>query len=233
MTEDEFRRVLCDAMNEEYKWVPNPEDLEYEYTFSKAFEYKIHRLIAANSSDEKWQDIYNTHEIKNIWVSHRTLRKMSVVIIVSVMILAFAACTAIYAVINWNESQNNEQGTLDVTFDIEKKNTTAHNFKAKQPETPQGFELIKEEKDLLDVFMLYESGDHTIYYSQSYADENTGLSIDSDDESFTDITINGYKGYAVTESESPYIIWYDGYYLYYISGNVPYNVLDKMARSVK
>ena len=45
--------------------------------------------------------------------------------------------------------------------------------------------------------------------------------------------VNGHKGYAVTEAAAPYLIWSDGEYLYYLSGNVSYDVLEKMADSIE
>ena len=58
-----------------------------------------------------------------------------------------------------------------------------------------------------------------IDYVQDKNLETMGLSIDSDDESFTQIEVNGHKGYAVTEGSAPYLIWSDGEYLYYLSEN--------------
>ncbi len=45
MTEIQFRSILCDAMNQEYRWVPEPENLEYDYTFSPEFEKKMRKMI--------------------------------------------------------------------------------------------------------------------------------------------------------------------------------------------
>ena len=43
MTEMKLREILCDAMVKEYEWVPAPEDLQYDYTFSPEFEEKTLR----------------------------------------------------------------------------------------------------------------------------------------------------------------------------------------------
>ena len=43
MTEMQLREILCDAMVKEYEWVPAPEDLQYDYTFSPEFEEKTLR----------------------------------------------------------------------------------------------------------------------------------------------------------------------------------------------
>lgn len=41
MTEMQLREILCDAMVKEYEWIPAPENLRHNYTFSPEFEKKI------------------------------------------------------------------------------------------------------------------------------------------------------------------------------------------------
>ena len=41
MTELQFRKLLQEAMNDAYRWVPDPEDLDYDYTFSPKFDAKM------------------------------------------------------------------------------------------------------------------------------------------------------------------------------------------------
>lgn len=76
-------------------------------------------------------------------------------------------------------------------------------------------------------------GEERIDYVQERNLDTMGISIDKDDESFKEIIINGYKGYAVTEEAVPYITWADDKYLYYLAGNVPYEALRKMAESIE
>lgn len=240
MTENEFCRVLCEAMNEEYSWVTQPEKLEYEYSFSLKFEEKMQSLIRKNTAiakkdTEDYKRIAKSFdETSRIRIGHHTFRKMTLIIIAAVMMLALAACTAIYVSITWNEMQNEKQGTLDVTFEIDSNIGKTQAFDAKRPEIPQGFEIAEEDKitDGKHLSILYRNNDEMIYYSQDGMSENMSLSIDNDDEGFTEISVNGYKGYALTKGEAPYMIWCDGEYLYYISGTVPYEVLEEMAHSV-
>ena len=49
MTELQFREIVREAMKEEYKWVPQPEELDYDYTFSKEFEKKMQQMIRNNT----------------------------------------------------------------------------------------------------------------------------------------------------------------------------------------
>ena len=45
MTEVEFQRVLKEALEERYADIPDPDELEYEYTFSPRFERRMKRMI--------------------------------------------------------------------------------------------------------------------------------------------------------------------------------------------
>ncbi|MGN0722212.1 MAG: hypothetical protein ACI4LZ_09660 [Anaerovoracaceae bacterium] len=65
-------------MKEEYKWVPQPEELDYEYTFSKEFEKKMQEMIWENT-------------IHYIHIGKHAFRKMTVVIVAAVLMLAMVA----------------------------------------------------------------------------------------------------------------------------------------------
>mgnify|MGYP004703484587 CR=1 FL=1 len=240
MTEKEFRNILCEAMNEEYNWVSQPEELVYNYSFSPKFEERMQTLISRNTVLAKKENVKNTNDKPSaaasyIWIGHHAFRKAVVIIVAAAMMFALVACATIYAHITWRETQNDDQGTLDATFDIERNQNTLQGFEAKQPELPQDFEIVEEEKNVsakqLDV--LYQNKGKVIYYSQESISENMSLSIDNDDEGFTEITVNGNKGYAIKEDASPYMIWSDGEYLYHLSGTVSYELLEKMAKSVR
>ena len=45
MTEVEFQRVLKEALEERYADIPDPDELEYDYTFSPRFERRMKRMI--------------------------------------------------------------------------------------------------------------------------------------------------------------------------------------------
>ena len=53
MIELEFRKLLREAMNEFYKDIPDPEELEYEYTFSEKFQSNMQQIIRENSFTPK------------------------------------------------------------------------------------------------------------------------------------------------------------------------------------
>ena len=45
MTEMQLREILCDAMVKEYEWIPAPENLRHDYTFSPEFEKKMKKMM--------------------------------------------------------------------------------------------------------------------------------------------------------------------------------------------
>lgn len=228
MKEIEFRKILQEAMNEEYKWVPEPNTLKYEYDFSKSFERRINKAINACDSKNEITD-----ENNYIWIRRHAFKKTMVAVLVAVLALAFVAC-ATYWSIRWNETENIKQGTLDIEFDISDSHGEADSFEYKRPKTPSGFTVITEIKDS-DMFELkYENGENLgIDYFQDSGLESMGLSINNESDSFSEIKVNGYKGYAIKEAVAPYIVWSDGEYLFYISGNVSYDILLEMAESVE
>lgn len=235
MTETQFQEILLEAMNEEYKWIPNPEDLQYDYTFSKKFEKKMKKMMLAYGADESIEKRHTESSGKNeyVWIGRHAFRRMRVIILVAVLVLALVACTA-YVGITWNEKQNDEQGTLDVEFEIADSDDASGEFEYKRPKVPDGFAITAETKypDMLKLEYMNEENAGIDYIQQSGID-TMGLSIDNDDESFTEITVNGYKGYARMEGTAPYMTWSDGKYLYYLSGNVSFDLLREMAESVK
>ena len=220
MTELQFREIVREAMKEEYKWVPQPEELDYDYTFSKEFEKKMQQMIRENTM----------HYIR---IGKHAFRKMAVVIVAAVLMLALVAC-GIYLSINWNETQNDEQGTLDITFDIDDPNGVRGEFEHKRPEIPEGFKIAKENEYPFILEIEYENDKGNIIdYLQNGNIDSMGLSIDNDDKGFSEISVNGYKGYARTTGTSPYMMWSDDSYLYYLSGDVSYELLEEMAASIK
>ena len=72
-----------------------------------------------------------------------------------------------------------------------------------------------------------------IYYGQSPVSENMSLSIDNEEESFTEINIHEHKGYAAEEAEYSHIIWADGISLYTLSSNTSLDELIDFAESIE
>ena len=230
MIELEFRKLLREAMNEFYKDIPDPEELEYEYTFSEKFQSNMQQIMRENSFTPKVKSVSERKYQNRRYI----IRKMAIAILVAVLMLALAACTVYFLEIHWNEKTNDKQGTMDVTFNIEQSGKHSHEFEGKYPRIPDGFKSAEEKiyPGLLYIEYVNSEGQR-IGYSQEADVDTMGLSIDSDDDEFVQITMNGYKGYAFKDDKSPYIIWTDGIYLYQLSGDVSYDILEKMAESIK
>lgn len=230
MTELEFRQVLRETMCDEYNWAPAPQDLHYTYTFSPAFEVRMQKMMEDYTVFPK--PLHNAD--RHRYVGRFTLRRVAVVILAAVLVLALAACTVYYIRVHWNETQNDAQGTLDITFDVERSGNTHTGFEAKRPQTPEGFTVVEELEYPGIRKISYEgSANQRIDYTQEADVDMMSISVDSDDDEFTQITVNGYKGYAIQLEDNPYIVWTDDVCLYQLSGTVPYAVLEKMAESIE
>ncbi len=230
MTELQFRKLLQEAMNDAYRWVPDPEDLDYDYTFSPKFDAKMEQMLRENGIDIKLKPV----SARRANFRRRTFRRAAIAILAAVLILALAACTIYFLRVNWNETSNDAQGTLDVTFDIDDPQGMRSEFELKRPQTPDGFTIVEEVEYPGIRRIAYEgSANQRIDYTQEADVDMMSISVDSDDDEFTQITVNGYKGYAIKLEENPYMVWTDGVCLYQLSGNVPYAILERMAESVE
>ena len=229
MTESQFRKVLQEAMDDVYSWIPDPEDLDYDYTFSPEFDAKMEQMLRENGIDIKLKPL----STRRTRFGRRTFRRAAIAILAAVLILALAACTIYFLRVNWNETPNDAQGTLDVTFDIDDPQGLRGEFELKRPQTPDGFSAVEEVEYSTSLEIEYRDDNRVIYYDQTGNVETAGLSLDNEDGNFEQITIHGHKGYAIVKGDNPYISWSDGISLYYLSGNVPYELLKEMAESIK
>lgn len=155
----------------------------------------------------------------------------------AVLLMALAGCAyaVTQVVINWNEKQNNVNGTLDVYFDVDDPDGALIDKGLRKPDTPEGYEIVSEEKDNEDTYYIveYRREKSGITYLQQSDVDNIGLSIDNDDPGFKETTVNGYKGYCSYDEYGCFIIWCDGVYLYSVSGNCSMDILEDMAESIK
>lgn len=229
MTESQFRKVLQEAMDDVYSWIPDPEDLDYDYTFSPEFDAEMEQMLRENGIDIKLKPL----STRRTRFGRHTFRRAAVAILAAALMLALAACTIYFLRVNWNETPNDAQGTLDVTFDIDDPQDMRGEFEPKRPQTPDGFTVVEEVEYPTSLEIEYRDDNRVIYYDQTGNVEIAGLSLDNEDGNFEQITIHGHKGYAIVKGNSLYISWSDGISLYYLSGNVPYELLKEMAESIK
>ena len=252
MTNEKFRDILEAALQERYDSIPNPEDLDYDYEFSPEFEKKMQEMIenfsqirkqavseARVSMDEKNGCRTSTKKRKHsesygqkrIYNMH--FRKALVIALVAALLMALAACAVHYVVI-WNETDNEEAGTLDVTFDVENPGNEEIPFQFKEPEIPKVYQRTKfsEEKNIYHAEYKDSATGNIIYYSQARITESMSLSIDNEAHSFSEISVNGHRGYSIAEDGYSFITWEDGLSLYTLSSNIACKDLFEIAQTI-
>ena len=227
MNSAEFQKILAEALERRYASIPDPEELSFDYEFSPRFERKMKRMI------RRFEHIQGKEQRAERKENNFRFRRVAVFALVLVLLMALAAC-AVHYIIIWNEENNEKQGTLDVTFELENPNTEDL-FTLKEPVVPDSYtrEVTFRNGDIQDIEYTDEKNGKTILYNQAMISEAMGLSITNEHESFTQIEINGFKGYAETEGETPFIVWSDGISLYTISSNISFDELFVIAESIQ
>ena len=251
MTEAEFQRVLKEALEERYADIPDPDELEYDYTFSPRFERRMKRMIrnfdrirskaqreaaraeAAQQNRRKIGRLDSERSMQYVTLGRYTMRRAVAIALVAALILALAACAIRFAII-WHETNNEKQGTLDVTFELEDPAGAAEAFAFKAPTVPEGYvrTVTFQKNDIQEIEYEDIENGKIVYYGQSPVSENMSLSIDNEPESFAPISIHGNKGYSVEEPTYSYIIWSDGVSLYRLTGNIPLEKIKSIAESI-
>lgn len=251
MTEAEFQRVLKEALEERYADIPDPDELEYDYTFSPRFERRMKRMIrnfdrirskaqreaaraeAAQQNRRKIGRLDSERSMQYVNFGRYTMRRAVAIALVAALILALAACAIRFAII-WHETNNEKQGTLDVTFELENPAGAAEAFAFKEPTVPEGYvrTVTFQKNDIQEIEYEDIENGKIVYYGQSPVSENMSLSIDNEEESFSEIRINGHIGYSIEETEYSYIIWTDGVSIYRLLGNISLIELQKIGESV-
>ena len=242
MTEAEFQRALKEALEARFSDIPDPEKLKYDYVFSARFERRMRRMIRrfdllrSQAEHEAHADaaLLRNNDRRTITVGRFTMKRAATIAIIAALMLALVACTVHFAII-WHETNNEKQGTLDVTFELGDPEKAADAYSFKEPIVPAHYvrTVTFQKNDILDVtYEDIESGS-IIYYGQSPVSETMSLSIDNEAESFAPITINGHKGYSAEEPTYSYIIWSDGISLYTMMSNISFNETVKIAESIK
>ncbi len=228
MTELQFRKLLQEAMDDAYRWVPDPEDLNYDYTFSPEFDVKMERMLRENGIDIKLKPV----SARRANFGRHTFRRAAIAILAAVLILALAACTIYFLRVNWNETPNDAQGTLDVTFDIDDPQDMRGEFEPKRPQTPDGFTVVEEVEYPFSVQIKYQRVEQQIIYDQTGGIDTMRLSIDSENNDLQEIVINGHKGYISQKEKNSHLVWADGISCFELIGNVDKDTLVKIAETV-
>lgn len=220
---DNFNKALNDALEKEFAWLDNFENPYKEYSFSKRFEKKMKK-------------IFYMPERTYVSIGSRRIRKKLIVILIALLVLAiagYAIATTGYELIKWNETPNDSQKTLDITFDVDPDEIDMSKAHFVKPKTPEGFTITYEKQYDLDYDIYYSnSNEEVIYYSQEIDIETMGLSIDNEDNNLTEITINGYKGYSFEKDGMITLIWTDGVCLYTLRGTCDKEILEEMTKDI-
>ena len=138
------------------------------------------------------------------------MRRAVAIALVAALILALAACAIRFAII-WHETNNEKQGTLDVTFELEDPAGAAEAFAFKEPIVPEGYvrTVTFQKNDIQEIEYADIENGKIIYYGQSPVSENMSLSIDNEEESFRESTaFTEHKGYAAEEASIPHCQYY-------------------------
>ena len=251
MTEAEFQRVLKEALEERYADIPDPDELEYDYTFSPRFERRMKRMIrnfdrirskaqreaaraeAAQQNSRRRGYADSGSSVQYVTLGRHTMRRAVAIALVAALILALAACAIRFAII-WHETNNEKQGTLDVTFELGDPTGAYKEFQYMKPMIPSGFEIVNEyqENQVYNIEYRSIADEKQIIYSQSGGVENAGISIDNDDDSFKKIKINNYDGYCIAEEDYSFIGWSDGISFFAITSNTAFETILELAESL-
>lgn len=219
-----LKDALTQAAEEEFSWLPSPEELRYEYAFSLNFEKKM--KSASCLADRVYISVGR----------HRVRRMLAIALIVALIMAMTAGAVAIQRlIVNWNEVQNDEAGTLDVTFEVDDPNGMAEEFRFKKPETPVGYEIVREEKYSETDYEIeyHDKNENIILYWQSGDVETMGVGFDNEDAEFYEVTVNGYKGYSYSKLGKNALHWVDGVSLFGIIGTCDMDTVWRMAESIE
>ena len=221
-TDDRIKRAAQEALDTKYSWAEDWDDAASDHEFSEAFLKKMDKTCRAA-------------EHSYVSLGRFRMRRAAAAALIAAILMVLAGCTyaVTQAVIHWDEAQNDSNGTLDVYFDIDDPDSNLTDKGLRKPETPEGYEIVSEEKDDTYLIIEYPKGDTEISYSHQGGVESIGLSIDNDDPGFKEITVNGYKGYSSHDEYGCFMTWSDGIYLYNIGGSCSMDTLEEMAESIK
>jgi len=216
-----LQKALSESLTIEFDWLNDFENPYEDYHFSQKFESNM-------------QDICKKAKYTYVTLGSKRIRKSLIAILVALFVLAASGCAVVAKyIVTWNETQNDKQGTLDVTFDIEGPATNGK-FIYLTPTTPTDFsaETIAKEDGFYVIQFSSSNQDSEILYCQQGMDESMSLSLDNEDAYFEEISINGYKGYEYSKEGVNAICWADGIYFYELQGTCEISILKEMARSL-
>lgn len=221
--ENKLNLALQEALMRDFPEIEKFEKTPYEHQFSVEFE-------------ENMQRIFKMAEKEYVSIRHHRLRKAFVVALIATLLMTTVggAVAISKPLVKWITEQNEKLNVLDITFEVDGENEPIEDSIAYiQPKTPKGYKIVREDKYGIGYDIEYENNQgQVIYYSQMGAIEPMGLSLDNEDDSLHETTINGYAGYVWEKSGNCALTWSDGRYLFDLSGTCSLETLEHMAKSI-
>lgn len=221
----QYDDAIRHAFDEEFAWLDDFKNPYENHIFSDGFEAQIKQI--ARRADYRY-----------VSIGRRRIRRLFVALI-ALMLFAATCYAAVKAVpketstepkIQWNETQNDLYGTLDVTFDTEGDLPPV----SLDPKTPAGYTIDDILEDEFTLFILYSNNDgDLILYSRDHGIENASYGIDNEDADFREVSINGFKGYSSYKEGRNHLFWTDGTDFYMLQGTCSMDVLWDMAATMK
>lgn len=221
----QYDDAIRHAFDEEFAWLDDFKNPYENHIFSDGFEAQIKQI--ARRADYRY-----------VSIGRRRIRRLFVALIAR-MLFAITCYAAVKAVpketstepkIQWNETQNDLYGTLDVTFDTEGELPPV----SLDPQIPDGYSIDKEYNDEAAFgFECSDKNGHLILYIRSYGIANSTVGIDNEDADFREVSINGFKGYSYRKEGINALFWTDGTDFYMLQGTCSMDVLWDMAATMK
>lgn len=212
---DNFEVALKASLDSELSWTEDFDNPLKDYEFSEPFENKMKKVIGMS-------------EYTYVSVGRNRIRKGLAVILVALLSLMIAGCAvAVHKYIEWNETQNDAQGTLDITFGAVDPNTAKTEMFL--PKVPDEYRITSEDIFNNDCTVEYESqeGVQLLFYRAEDI-ESMGLSIDSEADNFAETTIRGWKGYSSYDNGLSVVYWADSKFYYMMEGTCSLEALMSM-----
>ena len=221
----QYDDAIRHAFDEEFAWLDDFKNPYENHIFSDGFEAQIKQI--ARRADCRY-----------VSIGRRRIRRLFVALI-ALMLFAITCYAAVKAVpketstepkIQWNETQNDLYGTLDVTFETKGDLPPV----SLDPKTPAGYTIDDILEDEFALFILYSNNDgNLILYSRDHGIENASYGIDNEDADFREVSINGFKGYSSYKEGRNHLFWTDGTDFYMLQGTCSMDVLWDMAATMK
>lgn len=215
-----FDSALENAFKKEFAWLDVFENPTAKYEFSSQFESSMKTIIPKA-------------EFTYVSIGKRRIRKTLLAALVALLSVLITGCAfGVYYLVEWNEVQNDKQGTLDITFDVNGEHSSDLDTTV-LPKNPAGYTITEQFNDDSTYIIVYsDSEQNQIIYSQSNGMENMSVSIDNEDAVFKETIINGYKGYTSSKEGVNALYWADSTYFYELQGTCDMDILWQMAESM-